>query len=97
MVQIKNKERSTDRILVLKPKEGGAKEKAGGQTNNRLFRGSNNIHAIMNPKTCLWYLRYDDGMLQAPLKQRFVSFEDAYKFTKNFFAKRNVDIAEVID
>lgn len=86
-----------DRIIVLTKRDtskGIATDT--GLIDNRLFTGSNKLHAVMQPNG-LWALKYESGILPQPLKQEFTSFTQVMKFLKPYFHKRNVDIKEVID
>jgi hypothetical protein len=88
-----NKLKSTDRIFILAPMEGGAKSTTGA-VDNRLFTGENRLHAIMDGN-CLWRLRYDSGLLQQPLRQTFTSFKILRKFVEDYFRRRNIEIKEI--
>lgn len=85
---------STDRIFVLQPKAGGAYD-GRGMLDKRLLTGSNKLHAVQDAG--LWYLKYEVGAVPGPLKQKFTNFNQLYKFVKNYYDVRNVDIIEVID
>lgn len=93
---LKQKMRSDDRIFVLRPKEGGSKATIG-IVDHRLFKGENNLHAIRDPETALWYMRYDKGTLPPVLKGQFTNFKDLYKLAETYFKSRNVEIIEVQD
>lgn len=90
------KARNTDRILVLSLREGGARG-TSGLLDNRLFKGSNRLHAIIDGQTLLWSLKYDEGIIPPVLRQRFTSFQFLLDYCRNYFDKRNIDIKEVID
>lgn len=92
-----SKERSTDRILSLRPIEGLKTKSSVGAYDSRLFTGDNKLHAIMDQRTCLWYLKYEAGGLQEPLKQRFTNFKTLLDFTTEYFKRRNIEIKEIID
>jgi len=89
--------RSEDRILVLKTIEGKNTLNSLGTIDNRLFTGDNRLHAIQDPKTTMWSLKYDHGGLQEALKQRFTNFKSLIDFTRDYFLKRNIEIVEVKD
>lgn len=89
--------RSEDRILVLKPIEGMGPRDSIGNIDHRLFKGENKLHAIQDPRTCMWSLKYEDGRLQEALKQKFTNFKTLLDFTREYFKKRNIEITEVID
>lgn len=90
------KERSSDRILMLKP-IGGKPVSSTGLVDPRLFKGENRLHLTMEPQTSIWYFKYDQGGLPEPLKQRFTSFRIAKEYATDYFKKRNVEITEVIE
>lgn len=94
---IKDKNRSTDIILVLKPVDGEKPKSVTGLVDPRLFTGENRLHAIMNTQTCLWHLAYDNGILPGALKQQWTGWDPLYKFTTAYFKRRNIEIVEVID
>lgn len=89
--------RSEDRILVLKPIEGKSTLTSIGTIDNRLFKGENKLHAILDPRTCMWTLKYEDGNLQEALKQKFTNFKTLMDYTRAYYLKRNIEITEVID
>lgn len=91
------KERKTDRILVLKPKEGQGAKSTGGIIDSRLFTGENALHAVQDQARMTWAFKYNAGGVPEPLKGRYTTFKKAYEAAKFYFDKRNVDIVEVID
>lgn len=88
--------RSTDRVLVLTPREGGAR-KDQGMTDPELFTGDNKLHAIMDIQSTLWYLKYEHGVLPPALTGRWTSFPRLIAYVNEYYNKRNVDVIEVID
>ena len=95
--QNSDKQRSPNRTLVLKPIEGKTAKDVTGLTDARLFTGRNELHAIMDESTCLWRMRYNDGILPPQLKQSFTSFSLLKKHAEQYFRQRNIEIAEVKD
>ena len=93
----KNKERKTDRILVLKVKEGERPISSTGLVDTRLFSGDNKLHAVQDLSNRLWSLKYEMGGVPEPLKEKFTTFDRALHSAKTYFNKRNVEIVEVID
>src|SRR5258705_4265787 len=89
--------RSEDRILVLKPIEGLGPRDSIGNIDHRLFKGGNKLHAIQDPRTCMWYFKYEDGNLQEALKQKFTNFKTLLDFARAYYLKRNIEIVEVKD
>ena len=89
--------RKDDRILVLRPKEGLKAKNSTGITDPRLFSGENKLH-IIRGRSQMWYFKYDMGILPEPLKeQKFTKFDVAYKFVVDYYARRNIEVVEVID
>jgi hypothetical protein len=88
---------SDDRILVLKIKEGEKAVSSTGLIDHRLFKGGNTLHAMRDPNTSLWYLRYNDGVLPQPLKQQFTSIHKLLNHVKSYFSNRNIEITEIKD
>lgn len=86
-----------DRILSLELIDGKAPLSSTGLIDKRLFRGENKLHAIKDTQTCLWYMKYDDGLIPEPLRQRFTTFSRLFKTAEDYFTKRNVKITEIID
>jgi hypothetical protein len=88
--------KTSDRILVLKPKEGAVKNSMG-VTDNRLFTGENQLHCYLEPNADLWAFKLEKGGLPGPLKQKFTKFSMALEHAKKYYASRNVEISQVID
>ena len=88
--------KKSDRIIVLSPIDGKARN-TSGMLDPRLFNGENKLHAVKDPKGTLWSLHYDKGVTPTPLKQRFTSFNDLYKFVEQYYIKRNIKIVNVED
>jgi len=91
----KAKMRSDDRILKLEVIDGKSALSTTGLVDSRLFTGNNTLHAIMNPMNCLWSFKYADGIVPAPLKNQFTSFEHLKRYADTYFNKRNIRITEV--
>lgn len=96
MAEVK-KQRATDIVLKLKVMEGKFATNSGGVIDKRLFDGSNNLHAIQDRQTTLWHVIYDHGANPQVFKQRFTDFNTLYDFVSRYYAKRNIEIAEIID
>lgn len=92
-----DKMRSDDRILVLSIQEGKSAKGSTGLLDTRLFSGDNQLHAVKDPTTCFWYLKYDKGGVPEALKGRYTAFKDLLKFAQAYFNERNIDIKEVKD
>lgn len=86
---------SNDRILVLEVLEGKTAKDVTGMIDTRLFKGGNNLHAVMDERTNLWSLRYEAGLVPEPLRQQFTTFNKLLDFCKKYFLTRNLIIKEV--
>ena len=93
----KSKNRSTDRVFIFKIKDGTKPLSSIGLTDPRLFSGENKLHAVQNPRSMLWSLKYDFGTLPPVLKQKFTSFEKVRGTVEKYFFTRNILIEGVID
>lgn len=94
--RMKAKMRSDDRILVLTSIDGRPLNSAG-VLDMRLFKGENALHAVRDPLTSLWSLRYDSGILPASLKVKFSNFNKLYTHVERYMNNRRVKIDKVID
>lgn len=94
---IQKKNKSPDRVLVLKRKEGKNTLSSKGITDNRLFSGDNKLHAVLDGETMHWRFKFDSGLLPNEMKQSFTSFSKLLTFARNYYDKRNIEITEVID
>lgn len=91
-----DKTRKTDRVLLLKAREGGSRSSTG-LVDKRLFTGGNNLHVIQNDQG-IWSYKYEEGAVPPVLKgQSFTSFNIAYDHAKRYFNSRNIDIVGVDD
>lgn len=87
----------TDRVFKLTPRPGEKTLTDTGLVDQRLFKGENKLHAVMEPASCHWFMRYDKGGLPEPLKGRFTSFPKLVEAAKHYFSTRGVNIEEIID
>lgn len=93
-----NKNRKTDIQFILRPKQGKAGGKAVyGSVDSRLFNGGNTLHAVMDTQTCLWSLKYDSGTIPEAFKQRFTGYTKLLNFVRDYYARRDVEIVDIID
>lgn len=89
--------RKTDITLVLRP-IGGKPKDVTGIVDHSLFKGINNLHAILDQQTCLWKLAYDNGMLPGGLKgHTFTGFNKLLQHVTTYFKARNVEVVEIRD
>lgn len=91
-----NNLKKTTRQIVLEPMDGKVTSTKGA-VDNRLFKGTNKLHAVMDDQTCLWHMRYDSGVLPGALQQQFTSFTKLITFVTEYYKRRNIRIVEVID
>lgn len=87
--------RNTDRILVLERID--SKNKDAGMVDPGVFEGKNNLHAVMDEKTCLWSLRYERGIVPGPLRERYTDFKTLKQQTEIYLRTKNIKITEVKD
>ena len=91
------KNRATDIIIELRPKDPKGAKNVLGLTDPRLFTGENKLHAVMDTQTTHWYLKYDSGILPEVLKQRFTGWTPLLNFIKQYYAKRGIEIVNIQD
>lgn len=90
--------RKSDRVIKLKIIDGEKGLDKNGQVDPRLLNGGgNDLHAVMDPQTCLWTLHFEKGMIPMPLRQQFTSFSMTKKHVEAYYRGRNIEIAEVQD
>ena len=94
---VDDKMRKTKRALVLKPIDGKVTKNTIGLLDPRIFTGEQNVYAVKDDQTNLWYIRYDRGIMPEPLQERFTSFEKCLRHAQQYFKKRNVQVDKVID
>lgn len=92
-----DKERKTDRILVLRQMDGLKAKSSTGLDDPRLFTGKNNLHVVMDGQNCLWNFKMDHGGLPELLKQTFTTFAKAKQHAEQYYKARNIIITEVIE
>lgn len=91
------KQRKDERTLVLRPMEGKFTKATSGLTDSRIFTGENTVCAVMDPRDCLWSIKYKVGVVPQPLKQKFTSFSALKRHVDEYFGRRNILIEKVID
>lgn len=90
-----SKPHAPDRVLTLKAMEGKKPLDNAGVADPRLFTGENKLHAVMDPETCLWRLKYEMGIVPEGLKGNFTGYRALKKFADEFFRRRNVELVEI--
>lgn len=89
-------ENKIERKLVLRPIDGEKAKSSTGLVDPRLFKGDNNLRAIRENDSTLWYFKYDVGGIPEQLKGHYTSFAKAKEAAAGYFKTRNVEITEVI-
>lgn len=93
MIADKSKIIGDDIVLSLKWMTNKSPLSSSGLIDKRLFTGGNRLHAIRGTDN-LWYLQYDSGALEEPLKQKFTNFPILMAHVKKHFHKRNIEVTE---
>jgi len=93
----KKKMRSEDRILVVRVMEGKKPVSNIGLVDPRLFKGETNLHCYRGPFDNFWRFRLEAGRLPEPMQGTWTSFQTAHDYVKSYFAKRNLEIKEIVD
>jgi len=86
-----------DRVLVMEVKEGENVKATTGLVDNRLWKGGNKLHAVREPQTSFWYLKYEKGGLPETLKQKFTSFTALRRHAERYFEQRGLELVKVED
>lgn len=85
-----------DRIISLAPKKGEKVKTSSGMIDSNLFTGENQLHAVFEGHTCLWYLKYTNGALPEPLRdKRYTSFKKAVEAAENYYSRRGLEITKI--
>lgn len=93
---LKDKNRFNDRLVICRKMEGKNALSSSGLIDNRIFTGENNLHIIQGPDA-LWHFKYDHGMLEQKLKQKFTTFTAIKNFITDYMARRNIEVKEIIN
>ncbi len=80
-----------DRVLKLTQREPGT---SPGLIGTEVFKGVNDLHAMYNTETGLWYFKLDRGEIPQALKQHFTSFSHAFKHAKTYFEGKKINVVE---
>lgn len=87
----------TDRVFSITQRPGEKTTSSTGLVDPRLFKGENKLHAVMEPASCHWFMRYDQGSVPEPLRGRFTSFSKLTEAAEHYFNSRGVDIKEIVE
>lgn len=85
---------NSDRILVLEKVDPKGKT---DMIDPAVFEGKNSLHAVMDPSTCMWTMKYEHGSIPAPLRQKFTNFATLKIAAAKYFSEKNIKIAKVLD
>ncbi len=96
-VMRKNKMRSTDYTLKIRPVDGKNPRSGTGMIDPGLFTGSNQLHIKRDPFSTLWHFQYEKGVLPPSLRASFTRYEKALDHVTRYFKNRNLQIVEIID
>lgn len=92
-----DKIKSNDRIIVLEPIEGEEIKSSKGMADPRLWKGGNELHAVMDNSNCTWRLKYKAGAVPPPIQGIYTNFPKAFKAAEEYYFKRGLRIVEVKD
>jgi len=93
----REKMRKTDIVLSVRPM-GKFTYRTSGLMDYRIFKGENQLHAIMDMETCLWRIRYETGIPPLEVRnQQFTSFSELMKYLRPYLKARNLEIVEILD
>lgn len=96
MTTMSEKPHGADRVLTLSQIDGTKPLSSTGLVDKRLFTGENKLHAIMSPSNLLWTLKYEQGAVPPPLRDKsWTSFPLLMNDTRAYFKSRNIDIIQV--
>lgn len=96
-LRAKAKMHSLDRIIVLRPMDGKKSLSSAGTVDNRLFNGENRLHAVWDVNSGAWEVRYDKGIIPAALDMKFTELTQLIDMVRNYYARRNIEIVEILD
>ena len=91
----KEKMKSDDRVIVIKPMDGKQTISSTGLVDKRLFTGENKLHAHWDNRTGMWSLHYDIGGLPPALKGSWTMFSELEKHVRAYFKTRNIEVVEI--
>ena len=94
---MKDKTKSTERILVLKPMEGEEVKTSKGIVDPRLWKGENELMAIMDETNCTWRLKYKAGAIPPQIRGVYTNFNKAYTAAVEYYKHRGLEIVEIKD
>lgn len=81
------------RILVLEQTDP---KKSTGLFDPQVFKGGNSLSAVTDPKTAMWYLKMERGLVPGPLRSKYTSLNALLNHARDYFAVKSIIIKEVI-
>jgi hypothetical protein len=87
---------SDDRVIVLRPIPGKDALTAQGGIDKKIFTGENKLHVTYNARSNSWSMHLDSGALPGGLQGTWTTFKSITDHISAYYAKRNVEIAEII-
>lgn len=91
----KEKMKSDDRVIMLRPMEGKQTISSTGLVDKRLFTGENKLHACWESRTGMWHLHYEIGALPPALKGAWTLFSELETHVRSYFKSRNIEVVEI--
>jgi len=88
--------RSEDRIITFNIIDDKALASTG-LADPRLFKGGNKLHALREPKSFLWYLKYEMGAVPPALQQRWTHFTRLVEDVTAYYKTRNMAVSRIED
>lgn len=97
LTNTRSKIKKDDRIIELGQVPGKEKVTSSSMADPGLLKGTNKLHAVMDPRFCSWRLKYDKGDVPVPLKGKFTTFALAKDAAERYFGNKGLEIIKVID
>jgi uncharacterized FlgJ-related protein len=89
--------KSDDRIIELGQIPGQEKITTNSMADPGLLKGTNKLHAVMNPQFGSWKLKYEKGDLPVSLKGNYTTFNLAKEAAQRYFNNKGLEVVKVID
>lgn len=93
----RTKTQSDDRLLIIRPIDGKKPMSSTGLVDPRVYTGKPTLHAIKDPVYDLWKLKSEVGTVVEPLRQKWTTFKRLERDVNDYFSKRGLHIAQVVD
>lgn len=92
-----SKLKKDDRVIELGQTPGKEALTSKSMADPGLLKGTNQLHAVMNPSFGYWTLRYERGDVPLPLKSKFTSFQLAKEAAERYFGNKGLEVIRVVD